>query len=137
MQPRGDGAEDAARLVVAARARHGGERFSVDGALYEESIALMREDAGGADAIPPRHQAGAEALLRLESDLQHGGRAVPAHGQEAAAMGDDDVPVPDEAPAPKLVVETQSASPMRRRTPHCSRTALVSPRTKWRALSPS
>ncbi len=68
----------------------------------------IAQDVGeveGALPVPPDHEAGAEALLRLEGDLQHGGGAVAAHWQEPAAVRDDRLAIGNEAPAAKINVE--------------------------------
>ena len=62
----------------------------------------------GAVAVPPGHQRAAAALLVLARDLQHGGLAVVAHGQQQGRWCRDRLAVGNEVPAGEMRAERQS-----------------------------
>jgi len=82
MQVLGYGAKNAARLVVLASGDHCRERARAGSPLEQQRWPVLRQDLGGAIAIPPGHQRAAAALLVLARDLQHGLHAIVAHGQK-------------------------------------------------------
>jgi hypothetical protein len=112
MQPCRHRADGAARLVAATAPRHIDQRACTRRALQQHRVGLLHEHTRCAFTAPPAHQEAAPPFLRFPRDLQHGGHARTAHGQQIAATGRDRRAIGREPPARQIVVE-HHASPTR------------------------
>src|SRR5689334_18117974 len=101
-------AENAARLVVLAGGDHYGERARSSGALQQQGVAVPGQNLRRAFTMPPRHHGRAATFLFFTCNLEHGRRAVLAHGQKRARPCFERLAVGNEIPAGEMDAEAQS-----------------------------